>query len=260
MLESDLRRAIERNELVLHYQPRIDIASGAVTGVEALVRWEHPERGLVPPGKFIPLAEETGLIGPIGARVLEAACRQRRAWERAGLPAFRVAVNLSPRQFASGDLLESVAKTLRETGCNPAWLDLEITEGMVMRDPENAVAVIQRLKDMGIHVAIDDFGTGYSSLAYLKRFPLDSLKVDRSFVMDIPGDPGDVAITTAIIAMAHSLGLRVIAEGVETREQFDFLRAQGCDEMQGYYFSKPLPADEVAGLFQPAREAPRSVA
>jgi EAL domain-containing protein (putative c-di-GMP-specific phosphodiesterase class I) len=176
------------------------------------------------------------------------------------MPGIRVAVNLSPRQFAQGNLLENVAKTLRETGCNPTWLELEITEGMVMRDPENAVAVIQRLKDMGIHVAIDDFGTGYSSLAYLKRFPLDSLKIDRSFVMDIPGDAGDVAITTAIIGMAHSLGLKVVAEGVETREQFDFLRAQGCDEMQGYYFSKPVPEDQAVALFRRAREAPRSAA
>jgi len=255
-LESSLRRALERNELVLHYQPRIEIPGGQITGVEALVRWQHPEMGLVPPGKFIPLAEETGLIGPIGEWALAAACAQHRTWERAGLGDLRVAVNLSPRQFMQGDLVKTVARVLAETGCNARNLELEITEGMVMREPENAVALLQQLKDMGIHIAMDDFGTGYSSLAYLKRFPIDSLKIDRSFVTDVPGDADDVAINVAVIAMAHSLGLKVVAEGVETQEQLDFLRKQGCDEMQGYLFSKPLPVEQVTTLLLKGRKSP----
>jgi diguanylate cyclase (GGDEF)-like protein len=254
--ESSLRRALERNELVLHYQPLIDIRTGRITGVEALMRWQHPEMGLVPPGKFIPLAEETGLIVPIGEWALRTACAQHRAWEQEGLGHLRVAVNLSPRQFQQGDLLKSVARVLAQTGCNAKSLEFEITEGMVMRNPESAVTLLQQLKDMGIHVSIDDFGTGYSSLGYLKRFPIDSLKIDRSFVTDVPQDTGDVAITVAIIAMAHSLGLKVVAEGVETREQLDFLRKQGCDEMQGYYFSKPLPVEQVTALLLKGRKSP----
>ena len=253
-LESSLHRALDRNELVLHYQPLVDIRSGRITGAEALVRWQHPELGLMPPAKFIPLAEETGLIIPIGEWVLGAACERNRAWERAGLPHLRIAVNLSPLQFMRGDLVKTVERVLARTGCKPTALELEITEGMVMRDPENAAALIQKLKEMGIHVAIDDFGTGYSSLAHLKRFPVDSLKVDRSFVMDIPGDANDMAITAAIISMAHNLGMKVIAEGVETREQLDFLRGQGCDGLQGFYFSKPLPEEQVITLLQQARE------
>jgi diguanylate cyclase (GGDEF)-like protein/PAS domain S-box-containing protein len=254
-LESSLRRALERNELVLHYQPRIEIPGGRITGVEALVRWQHPEMGLVPPGKFIPLAEETGLIAPIGEWALVAACTQHRIWEQAGLSDLRVAVNLSPRQFVHGDLVKTVARVLAETGCDPRNLELEITEGMVMREPEHAVALLQQLKDMGIHIAMDDFGTGYSSLAYLKRFPIDSLKIDRSFVTDVPEDAGDVAINVAVIAMAHSLGLKVVAEGVETQEQLDFLRKQGCDEMQGYLFSKPLPVEQVTALLMKGRKS-----
>jgi diguanylate cyclase (GGDEF)-like protein/PAS domain S-box-containing protein len=255
-LESSLRRALERNELVLHYQPRIEIPGGRITGVEALVRWQHPELGLVPPGKFIPLAEETGLIVPIGEWVLSAACAQHQVWKRGGLGHLRIAVNLSPRQFMQGDLVKIVARVLAETGCDARILELEITEGMVMRNPESAVALLQQLKDMGIHIAMDDFGTGYSSLAYLKRFPIDSLKIDRSFVTDVPGDLGDVAINVAIIAMAHSLGLKVVAEGVETREQLDFLRKQGCDEMQGYFFSKPLPVEQVTALLMKGLKSP----
>jgi diguanylate cyclase (GGDEF)-like protein/PAS domain S-box-containing protein len=255
-LESSLRRALERNELVLHYQPRIEIRGGRITGVEALARWQHPEMGLVPPGKFIPLAEETGLIVPIGEWALAAACAQHRAWERDGLGHLRVAVNLSPRQFQQGDLLKSVARVLAQTGCNPKSLEFEITEGVVMRNPESAVTLLQQLKDMGIHISIDDFGTGYSSLAYLKRFPIDSLKIDRSFVMDVPEDSDDVAINVAVIAMAHSLGLKVVAEGVETQEQLDFLRKEGCDEMQGYFFSKPLPVEQVTALLLKGRKSP----
>ena len=255
-LESSLRRALERNELVLHYQPRIEIRGGRITGVEALVRWQHPEMGLVAPGRFIPLAEETGLIVPIGEWALGTACAQHRAWARDGLGHLRVAVNLSPRQFLQGDLPKSIAQILARTGCNAKDLELEITEGMVMRNAESAVTLLQKLKDMGIHISIDDFGTGYSSPAYLKRFPIDSLKIDRSFVTDVPKDAGDVAINVAIIAMAHSLGLKVVAEGVETQEQLDFLRKQGCDEMQGYYFSKPLPVEQVTALLLKGRQPP----
>ena len=247
-LESGLRRALERQELVLHYQPQVDIRRGHITGMEALVRWQHPELGLVPPERFVQIAEETGLIVPLGEWVLQTACAAQGAWQALGIPAIRVAVNLSPRQFVHGDLLKDVMQALEQTRCHAAHLELEITESMVMHNPERAVELIQQLKDMGVRVAIDDFGTGYSSLAYLKRFPIDSVKIDRSFILDIPGDKGDVAITQAVIAMAHSLGLKVIAEGVETRQQFNFLRRHRCDEMQGYYFSAPLPVEQATNL------------
>ena len=247
-LESDLRHALERKEFLLHYQPKVDIGSNRIVGMEALVRWQQPGKELIPPAQFIPLAEETGLIVPIGEWVLKAACLQNKAWQDEGLPRLRVAVNLSPRQFAHENLLQDVARVLAETGLDPAWLEFEITEGMVMRDPEHAVTLLRGLKAMGIHLSMDDFGTGYSSLSYLKRFPLDSVKIDRSFIRDIPGDGDDAAITQAIIAMAHSLRLGVIAEGVETDEQLHFLRENGCDEMQGYLFSRPLAAEQFLAL------------
>ena len=247
-LETGLRGALEREELLLHYQPRVDTRTGCFTGVEALLRWQHPELGLVPPVKFIALAEETGLIVPIGEWVLQAACAQSRAWAQMGLAQLRVAINLSARQFAQQDLLITLERIIKHSGCNPDNLDLEITESMVMHDPEGAIAVMRRMKDLGTHIALDDFGTGYSSLAHLKRFPVDCLKIDRSFIMDIPQDAGGVAITLAIITMAHSLGMTVTAEGVETRAQFDFLRDRGCDELQGYYFSKPLPEAPATAL------------
>ena len=249
-LESGLRRALERNEFLLHYQPKVDIGSGRLTGMEALVRWQQGARELIPPEQFIALAEETGLIVPIGEWVLKTACARNQFWREQGLPRLRMAVNLSARQFAHENLLQDVAKALNETGLDPAALEFEITESMVMHDPERAVNLLSRLKDMGIHLSIDDFGTGYSSLSYLKRFPLDSVKIDSSFIRDIPGDADDAAITRAIIAMAHSLRLKVIAEGVETEEQLSFLREHGCDEMQGYLFSKPLPEDEFLRLLQ----------
>jgi len=249
-LESDLRHALERKEFVLHYQPKIDIGSNRVVGMEALVRWQQPGKGLIEPVRFIPLAEETGLIVPIGEWVLRTACLQNKAWQAQGLPRLRIAVNLSPRQFAHENLLQDVARVLKETGLDPVWLEFEITEGMVMRDPERAVTLLRSLKAMGIHLSIDDFGTGYSSLSYLKRFPLDSVKIDRSFIQDLPGDADDAGITQAIIAMAHSLRLGVIAEGVETEEQRHFLRENGCDEMQGYLFSRPLPEEEFLHLLQ----------
>ena len=252
-LEAGLRRALERDELVLHYQPQIDIRTGSITGMEALVRWQQPAKALIPPAQFIPLAEETGLIVPIGEWVLKTACAQNQSWQEQGLPPLRIAVNLSARQFVHEALLHSVARVLQETGLEPALLEFEITESMVMHNSEHAVKLLNKLKAMGIHISIDDFGTGYSSLAYLKRFPIDSLKIDRSFILDIPDDKGDAAITQAVIAMAHTLGLKVIAEGVETREQFNFLRKNRCDEMQGYYFSAPLPADQATALLLQVR-------
>jgi diguanylate cyclase (GGDEF)-like protein/PAS domain S-box-containing protein len=251
-LESSLRRALERGQLVLHYQPQVQLANGRITGMEALVRWRHPELGLVPPGSFIPIAEETGLIVPIGQWVLHEACATQRAWREAGLGRLRMSVNLSPRQFLHEGLASDIEKIVRSGAADPALLELEITEGMVMQDPERAVTVLRALRSIGVRVAIDDFGTGHSSLAYLKRFPVDNLKIDRSFIADIPGDRGDAAITQAIIAMAHSLELKVIAEGVETQAQFDFLAAQDCDEYQGYFFSKPLPVEEARALVESA--------
>jgi EAL domain-containing protein (putative c-di-GMP-specific phosphodiesterase class I) len=249
-LESGLRRALEGEEFVLHYQPKLDIGSGRVTGLEALLRWKQRSKELILPAGFIALAEETGLIVPIGKWVLETACARNQSWRDLGLPPLCVAVNLSARQFIHENLLRYVARALDESGLAPAALELEITESMVMYDPERAVKLLTQLKDMGIRLSLDDFGTGYSSLSCLKRFPLDSVKIDGSFIRDVPEDADDCAITRAIIAMAHSLRLRVTAEGVETGEQLRLLREWGCDEVQGYYFSKPLPEDEVLQLLQ----------
>jgi diguanylate cyclase (GGDEF)-like protein/PAS domain S-box-containing protein len=254
-LESQLRGALERNELVVHYQPVIDARSGGISGMEALVRWQHPEMGLLAPGQFIEIAEETGLVVPIGAWVLSRACAQQREWVEQGLPPLRVAVNLSPRQFLHRHLIDDIMKVLEETRADTSFLELEITESTVMHNAQRAAALLGQLKEMGIRVAIDDFGTGYSSLAYLKRFPIDSLKIDRSFIADVPGDSGNTAITQAIMAMAHSLGLKVIAEGVETEEQLAFLRAHGCEELQGYLFSKPVTAEEATALLRAAHPA-----
>jgi diguanylate cyclase (GGDEF)-like protein/PAS domain S-box-containing protein len=255
-LESGLRRAIEREEFVLHYQPQVELRSGRITGAEALVRWLHPELGLLSPGRFIGIAEETGLIVPIGQWVLRTACAAQRVWMDRGLPPLRVAVNLSARHFMRSDLAGDVGAALADTGCDPARLELEITETSVMEDPERVVALLHQVREIGVRVAIDDFGTGHSSLAYLKRFPVDNLKVDRSFISDLPNDKNNAAITQAVIAMGHSLGMRVIAEGVETRAQHNFLLAHKCDEYQGYFFSKPLAeADFTALLAKPRRSA-----
>ena len=232
-LESALRLALVRDELVLHYQPKVDVVSGRILGLEALVRWHHPTRGLVPPGDFIPLAEERGLIVPLGRWVMEQACRQIRDWRSAGLQAPPVAVNLSARQFADETLVEHLVAAMTTYGVTPADIEVELTESVLMADPERANAVLRQLHQMGVRIAIDDFGTGYSSLSYLKRFPAETVKIDRSFISGLPGDGDDTAITQAVIAMAHSLGLQVVAEGVETQEQLAALRRLGCDEAQG---------------------------
>ena len=249
-LETGLRRALERNEFQLYYQAKISLRTSRMTGMEALLRWNHPDLGIVSPAQFIPIAEETGLIGPIGEWVIRTACLQNKAWQVLGLPPVRVAVNLSPRQFTDENLPNSIASILEETGMAPDWLELEITESMIMHDVGKTMQKLNTLGKTGIRIAIDDFGTGHSSLAYLKRFPIDTLKIDRSFIRDLPGDAEDKAITTAIIAMGKSLDLTVVAEGVETRDQLEFLRVPGCDEFQGYYFNTPLPAEQFVQLMR----------
>lgn len=245
-LESHLRRALERGELVLFYQPQIDLRTGSVVGVEALIRWKHPEWGMVAPGRFIPLAEETGLIVPISEWVLREACAQNVVWQKLGLPPIRVAVNLSGRHLAKQDeLVTQVATTLKQTGLAPDHLELELTESILMEDVEATIQTLSKLSEMGVKLSIDDFGTGYSSLSYLKRFPIDTLKIDQAFVRESATDEDDAAIVIAVIALAHSLKMNVIAEGVETDRQLAFLKAQGCDEVQGYFYSRPLPVDEL---------------
>ena len=242
-LERNLRHALENDEFVLHYQPKYILETGRLSGVEALVRWRHPLEGLVPPAEFIPLAEETNLILPLGKWVLQTACRQVKDWEMRGLGLHRVSVNLSSRQFQQPDLVRIIRDSLDDATLNPDFLELEITESVVMNNPEAAARLLDEIRAMGVHVAIDDFGTGYSSLAYLKKFPIDALKIDKSFVRDLPQDGDDAAIVESIIALARSLGLGVVAEGVETQAQCEFLRAKGCREVQGFYFSKPLAAE-----------------
>jgi EAL domain-containing protein (putative c-di-GMP-specific phosphodiesterase class I) len=249
-LQTDLRRALERNEFVVHYQPKIRIGTGEVTGVEALLRWQKPEDGLVPPASFIPLAEETGLIVPIGEKVLRLACTQAKAWQAQGLPLLPVAVNLSAIQLREEGLAGTVQGILTETGLDPAALELEITESAIMQESEKAIAMLQAMREMGIRITMDDFGTGYSSLSYLKRFPISSLKIDRSFVAEVLSNADDAEISRAIIAMAHGMKLKVVAEGVETAEQLEFLRREGCDEAQGYYLARPMPAEEFSRWFQ----------
>jgi diguanylate cyclase (GGDEF)-like protein len=249
-LEQALRLALERKEFELHYQPKVDVATGAVVAMEALVRWRSPTRGLVPPYEFINVAEEIGLIIPLGAWVLRAACEQNQAWQDAGLARLRVAVNLSAYQFRQKDLPEFVAGVLQETGMAGEFLELEVTESVVMHNPQEAVRILEQLSAQGIHISVDDFGTGYSSLSYLKQFRLDTLKIDRSFVRDINSDADDAAIVRSVIALAHSLRLQVIAEGVETAEQLEYLRALGCDQYQGYFRSKPVPAAEFEAMLR----------
>ncbi|MBP1153817.1 MULTISPECIES: EAL domain-containing protein [unclassified Paenibacillus] len=247
-LENALRKAVEREEWVLHYQPQIDINTGLITGVEALIRWEHPLYKLIPPSEFIPLAEETGLIVPMGEWVLKEACLQNKLWQDAGFPKVRVAVNLSTAQFMKKNLCRTVESILKETGLDPQYLELEITETMTM-DVDKASTILDELSELGVQISIDDFGTGYSSLNYLKQFSIHRLKIDKSFIKDIASDDSNARIVGAIISMAHHLGLQVIAEGVETQEQMVFLKEQQCDEVQGYYYSPPMPAEELETLY-----------
>jgi diguanylate cyclase (GGDEF)-like protein/PAS domain S-box-containing protein len=246
-LEMGMRRALECGEFQLHYQPQVDLACGGISGMEALIRWHRGEE-MVSPAEFIPLAEETGLIVPIGEWVLRTACAQAVSWRKAGLPAVKISVNLSVRQFREDNLVELIKDILEDTGLESNLLELEITESAIMHDPDAVKDKLHQLKALGVGLAVDDFGTGYSSLAYIKRFPVDSLKIDRSFVQDIIREPGDAAIAQAIISLSHSLGIKVVAEGVETREQLAFLRMRGCDVVQGYYFSRPLAVEDMTRL------------
>ncbi len=244
-IENALHFAVQRKEFALHYQPKIDLDTGRINGVEALVRWRSPELGLVPPDRFIPLAEETGLIAPIGEWVLRTACEQLMAWREAGLSHLTVAVNLSPVQFELQDITALTERVLRETGLPAACLGIEITESALMRDSGAIIDTLRRLSGMGVTLFLDDFGTGYSSLSYLQRFPIDVIKIDRSFIRDVTSNAGDASISRAIIAMARSLGMKTVAEGVDTHAQVDFLRTHRCDMVQGYYYSPPLPAEEL---------------
>jgi diguanylate cyclase (GGDEF)-like protein len=245
MLESGLRRAIERDELMLFYQPKLDLRTQLITGVEALMRWRHPVLGMVSPAQFIPIAEETGLIEAMGRWALERACRDAQSWVRDGLPPLRMSVNLSVRQLGSPTLIDDIGAVLARTGLEPERLELEITESAMMRNPEQAAALLAQIRDIGVGLAIDDFGTGYSSLSYLKRFPLSVVKIDRSFVKDLPQDRDAQALASGILALAHGLRMKVVAEGVETGEQLAWLRQHGCDEIQGFLLCKPIPADEA---------------
>ena len=249
-LENSLRRGIEREEFILHYQPQICAKTGKLTGTEALVRWQHPELGMVPPLDFIPIAEATGLIVPLGERVLQTACVQNAAWQRAGFPPLRVAVNLSLRQFQQSNLVEIISRILTGSGLEPKYLELELTESSLMDNAELTIETLHRLRKLGIKISIDDFGSGYSSLSYLKNLPIDTLKIDRTFVTDIGIGSSDAAIIKTIITLAHNLRLKTIAEGVETEEQSTILSNLGCDEMQGYLFSKPLPADALESFLK----------
>ncbi len=249
-LESNLRYALERGELTPFYQPRVDIRTGNVVGFEALLRWKHPELGMVSPAQFIPIAEESGLIVPIGEWVMREACRQNQAWRAAGLPHVRMAVNLSSVQFRQPDLELRIARVLEETGLDPDGLELELTESMLLQDADATIETLRTIRHMGIHMSIDDFGTGYSSLNYIKRFPVNALKIDQSFVRELLTSPEDSAITTSVVLMGKSLNLTVVAEGVETRSQLEFLRALECDEAQGYLFSRPVPAQEAGECLQ----------
>lgn len=249
-VEKDLRLALERNELFLVYQPQVDTRSGTVSGLEALLRWQHPELGLIPPNDFIAIAESSGLIVPIGEWVLRTACAQAVKWQAEGLPPVPIAVNVSALQFRQQGFCELVRSVLLETGLGPKYLELELTEGLLLTNADVVFVLIQELRQMGVKLTIDDFGTGYSSLGYLRQFKVNRLKIDRSFVRDVPLNADDSAITTAIIKMAKALNLDVLAEGVENAEQLEFLRDQNCYEIQGFYFSKPIGVEQVAARLE----------
>jgi diguanylate cyclase (GGDEF)-like protein len=258
-LEGDLRNAVERDEFVLHYQPQVDLRIGRIVGMEALIRWKHPELGMVPPARFIGLAEETGLIVTMGSWVMRTACAQNKAWQEAGLGHLPVAVNVSALQFGQADFVQSVATVLEQTGLAPQYLEIEVTESLFMTEVDHAIGILRDLKALGVKLSIDDFGTGYSSLSYLKRFPIDVLKIDQSFVRDLTDHRDDAAIVVSIISLAHSLRLTVIAEGVETKEQVAYLQQHGCDQMQGYFFSRPVPAEELKQMLREGKSLPEVV-
>ena len=258
-IEKDLRNAIERQEFVLHYQPQVELSTGRIIGMEALIRWQHPALGLVMPNRFIGLAEETGLIGMIGDWVLRTACAQAKRWEDAGYGKMRIAVNLSARQFAPKKLVQSISDILSETGLAPCLLELELTEGLLMNNVEEAIEILQELKVLGVQMSIDDFGTGYSSLAYLKRFPIDVLKIDQSFMREMTLDSDDAIIVKSVISLAHNLKLRVVAEGVETQEQLTYLRGLDCDVIQGYFFNKPVSAEVIDQILHTGRRLPMDI-
>jgi EAL domain-containing protein (putative c-di-GMP-specific phosphodiesterase class I) len=249
-IEENLRRALERGELALHYQPKINLRTGAITGAEALLRWTHPVRGPVSPLEFIAVAEDCGLILPIGAWVLPEACRQSQAWLKAGLPPAAVAVNVSAMEFRAENFLQNVSRVLDDTGFDPNLLELELTESVLMKRPDAAAHILHTLRQSGVRVAVDDFGTGYSSVSYLRKFPVDALKIDQSFVRQISTAGDDRSIVTAVIALARSLKLKVVAEAVETSEELGFLQSHRCEEAQGYYFSRPVPPEQFATLLQ----------
>ena len=258
-LEASLRRALERDEMLLLYQPKVGVRDGQVSGVEALVRWQHPTQGMINPGEFVPVAEDAGLMLAMGEWVLHAACRQMRAWRDQGLPLLRMAINLSPRQLSQDSLIQVVREALHRSGMDPGRFDIEVREDMVLRNPERATRLLAQLKEVGVRLVIDDYGTGYSSLNYLKRLPIDAVKIDRTLIRELPRDADSAALSRAVVAMAHSLGISVTAEGVETREQWEFLHQLGCEEMQGNYFSPPVSAEIVASLArQPAAVGQRA--
>jgi EAL domain-containing protein (putative c-di-GMP-specific phosphodiesterase class I) len=248
--KDELRYALARNEFVLHFQPQQDRRSGKVVGAEALIRWNHPTEGLIFPGDFIPLAEETGLIVQIGEWVAREACRIGKRWQVQGLAPIRVSINVSARQFQEANLVKTISAAIADSGFDAAWLELEVTESLIMKDLNGSIAKMKELTSLGLSLSVDDFGTGYSSLSVLKKFPLSRLKIDRSFIADIPNDPDDMAITSAIISLAQKLGLHVIAEGVETEEQAQFLIDSGCTEIQGYLYSRPVAEPDLAALLQ----------
>jgi diguanylate cyclase (GGDEF)-like protein len=254
-LESDLHNALSQNQFQLYYQPKVDTQTGEVRSAEALIRWLHPTHGIVSPAEFIPLAEECGLIGAIGGWVIREACRQTRAWQIDGVPSLRVSVNLSASQFRDSGLVDSIRRALDDAGLQARYLEVELTESAVMSDPEKSIAILEQLSAMGVLVSVDDFGTGYSSMSYLRRFPIDKLKIDRVFIDEIVSRPEDASIVRAIVSLAHSLRLKVVAEGVETPAQLDFLKTAGCDEYQGYHFSRPLPAAEFERLIRESHSA-----
>jgi diguanylate cyclase (GGDEF)-like protein len=255
-LEGDLRHAIHGDELLLHYQPRIDAHTRRISSMEALVRWERPGKGLVSPGEFIPVAEDTGLIVPLGEWVLEHACRQNKEWQDAGLPPISISVNISGKQFQEDNFLKNISNIIEDSSLDPKWIELEITENVLMHHAQITAEILHEIKEMGVRLSMDDFGTGYSSFNYLKSFPLDIIKIDKTFIDEIPQNPNDAAIVNAIISMAHNLNLHVVAEGVELEQQQIFLRDHGCDEIQGYYYSRPLPAKEFAEFLEKSFNMP----